>query len=102
VAFSLDSTQVLSTSFDGSIRVHGLRSGKALKEFRGHKSYVNSAVFSLDGAQIYSASSDGLVMVWDAKTCECLQRIKCAPPSCQKGRRRYSLDTGCLPSAEEK
>lgn len=70
---------MLSASFDGAVRVHGLRSGKALKEFRGHKSYVNSAIYSLDGAQVYSASSDGLVMVWDAKTCECLQRIKCAP-----------------------
>jgi WD40 repeat protein len=32
--------QVLSGSYDGSIRVHGLKSGKMLKEFRGHTSYV--------------------------------------------------------------
>lgn len=78
VAFSLDSSHVLSASFDGSVRVHGLRSGRMLKEFRGHKSYVNCAIYSLDGAQVFSASSDGTVGVWDAKSCECLKRIKYA------------------------
>ena len=52
VSFSKDSGHVLSSSFDGSIRVHGLRSGKMLKEFRGHKSYVNNAIYSVDGAQV--------------------------------------------------
>jgi WD40 repeat-containing protein SMU1 len=52
VYFSNDSTQVLSASFDGSMRVHGLRSGRMLREFRGHKSYVNSARYSVDGAQV--------------------------------------------------
>eukprot|EP00892_Ulva_mutabilis_P011102 jgi/Ulvmu1/8364/UM042_0070.1 len=79
VAFSIDSTHVLSASFDGSIRVHGLRSGRMLKEFRGHKSYVNCAIYSLDGAHVYSASSDGTVGVWDAKSCECLKRINPTP-----------------------
>src|SRR5277367_1721890 len=47
--FSKDNSQVLSASFDQIIRVHGLKSGKALKEFRGHSSYVNTAIFTLDG-----------------------------------------------------
>jgi WD40 repeat protein len=54
VALSTDSAQVLSASFDGSVRVHGLRSGKMMKEFRGHRSYVNSAIYSLDGAQVFA------------------------------------------------
>jgi WD40 repeat-containing protein SMU1 len=36
--------QVLSGSYDGTIRVHGLKSGKMLKEFRGHTSYVQVSV----------------------------------------------------------
>jgi hypothetical protein len=44
--------QVLSASFDGSVRVHGLKSGKMLKEFRGHTSYVNDAIWSADGSQV--------------------------------------------------
>lgn len=34
VAFSRDSFQVLTTSFDSLVRIHGLKSGKMLKEFR--------------------------------------------------------------------
>ena len=49
----------LYTSF---LRMHGLKSGKMLKEFRGHISLVNDVVFTVDG-HIISASSDGTVKV---------------------------------------
>ena len=45
------------------LSLHGLKSGKTLKEFRGHTSFVNSAVFSSDGQHIVSGSSDGTVKV---------------------------------------
>lgn len=34
VSFSRDGTQVLSASYDQTARIHGMKSGKALKEFR--------------------------------------------------------------------
>jgi WD40 repeat protein len=34
VTFARDGTQVLTTSFDHTARIHGLKSGKTLKEFR--------------------------------------------------------------------
>ena len=43
--------------------MHGLKSGKTLKEFRGHISFVNDVVFTVDGHNIISASSDGTVKV---------------------------------------
>jgi len=50
----------LSTlSFPQLIRVHGLKSGKSLKELRGHSSYVNGVDFSPDASRLASASSDG-------------------------------------------
>ncbi len=52
VSLSRDGTQVLSCSFDGTVRVHGLKSGKMLKEMRGHGSYVNHAIYSADGSQV--------------------------------------------------
>lgn len=34
MSFYRDGTQILTTSFDQTARIHGLKSGKALKEFR--------------------------------------------------------------------
>ncbi len=41
-------------------RIHGLKSGKTLKEFRGHTSYSNHAIFSSDGHHLirYDLSFD--------------------------------------------
>ena len=44
--------QLLSASFDMTVRIHGLKSGKMLKEFRGHSSYVNSVTYTPDGHQV--------------------------------------------------
>lgn len=54
--FSRDSSHVLSSSYDGLARVHGIKSGKLLKEFRGHTSYVNYAIYSPDGSQVSSVA----------------------------------------------
>ena len=61
VMFSRDGTQILSSSFDTTCRIHGLKSSKMLKEFRGHTSYVNDARYTNDYTQIVSGSSDGTV-----------------------------------------
>ena len=39
--FSKDNSQLLSASFDMTVRVHGLKSGKTLKEFRGHTRFYS-------------------------------------------------------------
>ncbi|KAJ2959743.1 hypothetical protein NQZ79_g4830 [Umbelopsis isabellina] len=75
MCFNKDGTQVLSSSFDHSIKIHGLKSGKALKEFRGHTSFVNSITFSPDMSRVISASSDGTVKIWDTKSTSCLATI---------------------------
>ena len=72
IAFSRDSTQVLTASFDETVRIHGLRSGNMLKEFRGHNGHVNAAIFSPDGAKVISSSCDGTLRLWSTKTAECI------------------------------
>ncbi|XP_033822962.1 WD40 repeat-containing protein SMU1-like [Periophthalmus magnuspinnatus] len=76
VSFSKDSNHILSASFDQTIRIHELRSGKTLKELNGHTSFVNDACFTQDGFHIISASSDGTVKVWSTKTCDCVHTYK--------------------------
>lgn len=63
VCFNKDGSQVLSGSYDQTVKIHGLKSGRALKEFRGHSSFVNSVMFAEDGSRVLSASSDGTVKV---------------------------------------
>ncbi|KAI9199278.1 WD40-repeat-containing domain protein [Polychytrium aggregatum] len=65
-------TEVLSGSFDATARIHGMKSGRMIKEFRGHTSYVNDAIYSVDETRIITASSDGTVKIWDYRNCECL------------------------------
>jgi hypothetical protein len=55
LSFTRDGTQLLSSSFDTTVRMHGLKSGKTLKEFRGHTTFVNDAIFTPDQNQIISA-----------------------------------------------
>ena len=43
--FSKDGSQLLSGSYDTTARLHGLRSERMLREFRGHASYVTQVLF---------------------------------------------------------
>ena len=56
--FSKDNSQIISSSFDTTIRAHGLKSGKTLKEFRGHTSYVNNIISTL------GKGSADIVLAW--------------------------------------
>ncbi len=57
-------------------RIHGLKSGKALKEFRGHTSFINLAIYLPDSHNILSASSDGSVKVLGISSRHCLRHSK--------------------------
>ena len=51
--FSKDNSQLLSASFDMTVRVHGLKSGKTLKEFRGHTRFYILLFESVELTKIY-------------------------------------------------
>uniref|UniRef100_A0A8W4FGK4 WD40 repeat-containing protein SMU1 n=1 Tax=Sus scrofa TaxID=9823 RepID=A0A8W4FGK4_PIG len=82
MCFSRDTEMLATGAQDGKIKlvscicfqIHGLKSGKTLKEFRGHSSFVNEATFTQDGHYIISASSDGTI--WNMKTTECSNTFK--------------------------
>eukprot|EP00397_Hematodinium_sp_SG-2012_P028723 GEMP01030268.1.p1 GENE.GEMP01030268.1~~GEMP01030268.1.p1 ORF type:complete len:527 (+),score=94.55 GEMP01030268.1:149-1729(+) len=81
IAWSRDSTQLLTSSFDMSARIQGLKSGKTIKVFRGHTSFVNSAVYIPDGTKVLTASADGRIKLWDSRTTECIATFSPPPPA---------------------
>eukprot|EP00405_Crypthecodinium_cohnii_P050918 CAMPEP_0206593660 /NCGR_PEP_ID=MMETSP0325_2-20121206/41809_1 /ASSEMBLY_ACC=CAM_ASM_000347 /TAXON_ID=2866 /ORGANISM="Crypthecodinium cohnii, Strain Seligo" /LENGTH=512 /DNA_ID=CAMNT_0054103769 /DNA_START=201 /DNA_END=1736 /DNA_ORIENTATION=- len=96
ISWSKDNSQVLTASFDHTARAHGVKSGKTLKEFRGHTSYVNSAVYTKDSNRVVTASSDGNVIVWDARTTEQITTIVPPPPSHLSSTVHYTVNSAIV------
>ncbi|CDJ46961.1 WD-40 repeat protein, putative [Eimeria brunetti] len=91
IVFSKDSTHLLTGSFDTTARIHGLKAGKTLKEFRGHLTFVNCALYLPDNTRVITGSADGKIKIWDAKTQDCLSTFTPpVPPHMQAAQ--------CLPS----
>ncbi|CAG7854167.1 COMPASS-like H3K4 histone methylase component WDR5B {ECO:0000303/PubMed:19567704} Short=AtWDR5B {ECO:0000303/PubMed:19567704} [Serendipita indica DSM 11827] len=69
VGFSPDGSQIVSGSWDNTIRLWDAATGQAVGEpLRGHEGRVNAVGFSPDGSQIVSGSSDNTIRLWDAAT----------------------------------
>ena len=71
VTFSSDQQSLLTTGFDNIVHVLGMKSGRILKELRGHSSYVNCAIW-LDDFTVLTGSHDGSVKIWDLVKIECI------------------------------
>ena len=121
---SSSSAHLLSASYDGTARVHGLKSGRVLKELRGHSSYVTCAAWATQAVRasppksrsrdpsekasapsmllfggkqaIVTGSADGSVRWWDAATGECLSSV--VPPAIHAAE-EGGEDGGGAPSA---
>ncbi|KAH6702780.1 WD40-repeat-containing domain protein [Leptodontidium sp. MPI-SDFR-AT-0119] len=69
VAFSPDGKQIVSGSWDKTVRRWDAATGQQLlPALKGHTSWVTSVAFSPDGKQIVSGSDDKTVRRWDAAT----------------------------------
>jgi WD40 repeat protein len=75
VAFSKDGVQIVSGSYDGSVRVWDASTGAALQRINAHAGTVASVAFSHNGIHIVSGSDDMTVRVWDASTGAALQHL---------------------------
>ena len=75
VAFSPDGKFALSGSFDNTMRLWNVATGKEMRCFSGHTAVVASVAFSPDGRYALSGSWDKTLRLWDVKTGKHLRRI---------------------------
>jgi WD40 repeat protein len=68
VAFSPKGDLVATGGYDGVVRIWSVESGAALKQLRGHVSWVLGLEFSPDGARLASCGFDKTARVWEIAT----------------------------------
>lgn len=64
VAISHDGQKLATGNFDHSLKIWEIATGKLLKEFIGHKSYIKSVVFSPDDKTLVSSGNGGIINLW--------------------------------------
>ena len=72
---SPDDHWVLTGSWDNTLRLWELASGKCVRVFEGHTNFISSAVFSSDSQYILSGSLDNTMRIWDTKTGQCVKLL---------------------------
>ena len=68
VAFSPDGEKLAYGSWDHTVRLWDVETGKELAKLTGHSSGVHSVAFSPDGTKLASGSKDGTVRLWNIST----------------------------------
>ena len=65
VVMSVDGSQIVSGSWDQTIRVWDVASRREVAKLEGHTGTVANVALSMDGSRIVRGSSDKTIRVWD-------------------------------------
>ena len=76
VAYSPDGKDIVSSNWDGTIKLWSIATGECIKTFEGYTDAVTSVAFSPDGKHIVSGSYDKTIKLWDVKTGECIKTFE--------------------------
>jgi hypothetical protein len=70
VSLSRDGKYTVSGSFDKTLMVWDVTSGKAVRTLEGHSEAVNAVIFSGDAGIIASGSNDKTIILWKVEIVE--------------------------------
>jgi len=79
VAFAPDSRTLASASWDNTIRLWDLDTGRELRKLTGHRGKAYSLAFSADGKLLVSAGEDTTILFWDVADVTCRKRPQATP-----------------------
>jgi WD40 repeat protein/serine/threonine protein kinase len=68
LSYAPDGRHVLSTSYDLTVRLWDVPSGKEVRRFEGHTAWPYTAVLSPDGRHVLSGGDDLVLRIWDAQS----------------------------------
>ncbi|KIK44174.1 hypothetical protein CY34DRAFT_11258 [Suillus luteus UH-Slu-Lm8-n1] len=68
IALSPDGKKMVSGSFDHSLKLWNVDTGKVIKIWTGHIKWVRSMSWSPDGGRVVSGSEDGTFREWDVES----------------------------------
>ncbi len=80
VAFSPDGSRLVSCSFDRSVRLWDVETGRQLGLIGTHPQFALEVAFSPDGARVASIGKEGLLCIWNIHTGEQEHELKASPP----------------------
>jgi COMPASS component SWD3 len=77
--FNPQGSMIASGSFDETVRLWDVRTGRCLFRVAVHQEPVSCVDFNADGTLLATSSFDGLVRLWDVATMQCLREIILEP-----------------------
>ncbi|UCH95665.1 MAG: DUF4365 domain-containing protein [Candidatus Aminicenantes bacterium] len=72
LAVTSDGKQLVSGSWDKTLKVWNLESGQCIATFKGHKGHVTGVSVTPDGKRLVSGSYDKTLKLWDLESGRCL------------------------------
>ncbi len=75
IAFSPDGQQLVSSSFDKTIKLWDTNSGKCVKTLLGHRNRIWTVAFHPNGTQVASGGDDNHTKIWDLERERCIKTI---------------------------